>query len=190
MAINEVLPYPQSDWNEDGQIDAGDEYIELINLGATKINIKNWTLDTGERSPSFSLLNLNVLPRQILVFFHFETGLGLGDSGGSVRLLKPDGSIADIYTYPPVQAGDRSGCLLENGSGPQFACRPSPGRPNIAYEPVPVAPNNGGICMLTDSVPQEMAWAECNGPGRGVWNEPVESRLWLNKLWKWDLFLE
>jgi len=191
MLINEVLPYPQSDWNEDGKIDTGDEFIELINVGAANINIKNWTLDTGEGTQAFPLPNMDVLPRQILVFFHSEAGLRLSASGGRVRLLKPDSSIVDIYKYPAAQAPDKTWCRMENGgSGLQATCRPSPGRPNVPYEPLPAGSNSLGICSLADLVPLALAQPECNGPGGRIWNEPVGIQVRMNKQWKWDVFLE
>jgi len=33
VVINEILPRPGSDWNGDGQINNGDEFIEVENLG-------------------------------------------------------------------------------------------------------------------------------------------------------------
>jgi hypothetical protein len=189
--INEVLPFPHADWNEDGSVGVGDEYIELMNLGATSINIKNWRLDNGDPSIVFTLPDVSLLPRQILVFFHFETGISLGDSGGTVRLVKPDGTVADIYIYPPVEAMDRTWCRLPGKSGAlEFACQPSPGRPNIPFTYVPAPAGGEGACALADTVPPEMAWAECGCAGAGIWNEAEGSQVWMSKRWKWDVFVE
>ena len=197
VVINEFLPHPHTDWNEDGSINVGDEYIELLNMGTSSINIKNWTLDNGPNTTAYNLPDMNMLPHQILVFFHFETGIPLSDGGGSVRLRKSDGRTADNDNYPPVEAVDRTWCRLPSGSEPlTFACRPSPGRPNIPFNvdtPTPVpepGTNEEGKCNLSDIVPPEMASVECGGIGAGVWNQPLETQFWLPSRWKWAVFVE
>ncbi len=45
IAINEFVPRPGHDWNSDGVIDVGDEYIELINHGVIDVNLNGYSLD-------------------------------------------------------------------------------------------------------------------------------------------------
>jgi len=47
LVLNEFLPHARSDWNGDGTVNVGDEYIEIINVSTLALNIKNWKLDTG-----------------------------------------------------------------------------------------------------------------------------------------------
>jgi len=191
MVINEFLPRPQSDWSEDGSINNGDEFIELMNMGATSINIKYWKLDNGANSHAYVLPDVTLIPRQILVFFHFETNLPLTDGGGTVRLVKSDGHTADIFNYPPVVALDRTWCRLSSGTGfLTFACPPTPGRPNIPFDPDPAASAAGLICALPDTVPSAMASAECSGPGGRIWNPPLQIQSRLPRKSKWEVFVE
>jgi hypothetical protein len=197
VIINEFLPHPHTDWNLDGKVNVEDEYIELINMGTTSINIRNWKLDNGANTTGYVLPDTIMLPHQILVFFHFETGISLSDGGGTVRLVKSDGHTADIFNYPPVEAMDRTWCRLSSGKGfLEFACQPSPGRPNTPSNPTPTkaektsTPGKISGCNLVDTIPSSMSSAECNGTGAGVWNSPSETEFWLLPRWKWPVFVE
>jgi hypothetical protein len=137
-------------------------------------------------------------PGQILVFFHSESGIQLSDGGGTVRLVKPDGHTADIYTYPPLNTADRTWCRLpdRNHGTLTFACQPSPGRPNIPFNPIlPTAgatPTTGGLtdCGLADTIPPAVTTSECGGLGAGIWNGWSENQFWLPVRWKWNVFVE
>ncbi len=194
VVINEFLPHPRSDWNEDGTVDNGDEYIELINMGTAPINIANWKLDNGAGTTSYILTTLTLLPRQITVFYHAGTGIGLNDLGGSVRLVKPDGRTADIFNYPLVNAGDRTWCRLPDGNGAWvFACRPSPGRPNEAIKSGTPGAGSGeaanSICVK-NLAPQTVLTAECDSPGGNMLWQAGNIEIWLKSRLKWDSFVE
>ncbi|HTX92616.1 MAG TPA: lamin tail domain-containing protein [Anaerolineales bacterium] len=196
VVMNEILPHPQTDWNDDGIINTQDEYIEIINLGTSTINLQNWKLDNGGGA-RYTLPNTPLLPKQIVVFFHSETGISLSDGGATVRLTSPDGRITDAFTYPIVAAPDVTWCRLPDGTGAwKFSCRPSPGRPNLSLNsstptpgfgtPTPTAP----ACPLSDTVPAEMAAAECNGAGGGITGASDEHPLWIKNRGKWEVFAE
>ena len=197
VIINEFLPHPSSDWNEDGEVNVNDEYIELINLSVSPVSIKNWKLDNGANTTSYALPDIKMLPRQILVFFRFETNIPLSDGGGTVRLVKSDGRTADIFTYPPVEAMDETWCRLYSGTGfLTFACVPTPGRPNLVANPTPaVTPTPAGIienreCNLADTVPLPVTSAECNNAGGGIWQAPPINSFLLPRQGKWLAFIE
>jgi hypothetical protein len=202
VVINEFLPHPHTDWNGDGTANTGDEYIELTNMGTEPVDLQNWKLDNGVGGSSnpYSLPEVTLLPRQIVHFFRTETSVALSDGGSTVRLLKPDGRTADIYTYPAVTAADRTWCRLPDGSGAwAFACQPSPGKPNTPIqsgtpgpEPTPEAGagEDGGSACLTDPVPQPVRSAECNSPGTKMWGEAGGGEIWLESRWKWNVFVE
>gem|GEM_PF-454780 len=200
VVINEFLPHPHTDWNGDGTANTGDEYIELINMGTESINLKNWKLDDGGGSSPYTLPDMTLLSRQITVFYHSATGIALSDGGDTVRLFKPDGQTADIYTYPAVTAADRAWCRLPDGSGAwAFACRPSPGKPNTPIEsgkPGPGSTPGAGTgedalsaCPI-DSAPQSVLSAECNSPGTRMWGEAESGEIWLESRWKYNVFVE
>ncbi len=202
MVINEFLPHPHTDWNGDGTANTGDEYIELINMGTESVSLKNWKLDNGFGGSSkvYTLPEVTLLPRQIIHFFRTESGVALSDGGSTVRLLKPDGLTADIFTYPVVTAADQTWCRLPDGTGIwAFACRPSPGKPNTPIEsgtpgagstPEAGAGEEPGPVCLMDSAPQPVLSAECNSPGIQMWGEAGGGEIWLESRWKWNVFVE
>jgi hypothetical protein len=192
--LNEFLPRPHTDWNNDGTANVGDEYIEIINLGSTDLSVQDWILDTGENSKiKFAIPIMTLQPRQIATFFGTETGIRLSDGGSTVRLLRSDGRIMDAYTYPVVEIADRTYCRLPNGTGVWgFACHATPGRPNTSiHNATPESePGEGSICSQVYLVPQSLIIAECDGFGSGIANYPEEKLFWLHGSWKWNVFVE
>lgn len=195
VILNEVLPRPVSDWNSDGEVNSRDEYIEIINMGATAINIKNWKLDDGEGgSPPYTITQDIVLqPYEIARFFALDTGIALSDAGDTARLIKPDGRTADIWSYPVVTAADRTWCRLPDGDGVWgFVCRPTPGRPNALPGSTPDErpPQVDSFCPLPDTAPQAFRIAECESSGGGVWRKAADREFWLAERWKWDVYVK
>ncbi len=194
VVINEFLPHPHSDWNGDGTANDGDEYIEIINVGSNALDVKGWKLDTGLGSiKTFTLPEMILQSRQIAAFYGSQTGLSLSDGGGTVRLLRTDGRIADAYTYPAVETADLAWCRLPDGNGVWgFSCHPSPGRPNISINTTTpgFVPGDAAICRLANSVPQAMILAECGSYGSGIANSLGEKPFWLESRWKWEVFVE
>jgi hypothetical protein len=197
VIINEFLPHPHSDWNEDGQINVNDEFIELINLSPAPVNIRNWKLDNGAGTKSFVLPDMSMLPRQILVFFRFETGIPLSDGGGTVRLTKSDGRTADLFNYPPVEAMDKTWCRIFSGTGfLTFACDPTPGRPNVVANPTPAATPTlsetpaVNPCILPDTAPSGIVSVECDGAGGGIGQLPTSNPFLLMTGGKWPLVIQ
>jgi hypothetical protein len=201
VVINEFLPHPQTDWNGDGSVNTEDEFIELINVSTDSVNLKGWKL--GDSSGSYTLTDLTLTPRQIVVFFHAKTGLTLSDAGDTVRLLNSSSRIMDVYTYPVVTSVDRAWCRLPDGSGSMaFTCLPSPGKPNVSAgigkstlttTPEAAAVKNSAatlaVCYL-DSVPAAVIAAECESPGKKVWGDSGFRENWLESHWKWGVFVE
>jgi hypothetical protein len=196
VALNEFLPRPQTDWNGDGTANVGDEYIELINVSPSTVNVKGWKLDTGLNSPkTFSLPDLVLQPRQIATFYGSQTGLSLSDGGATVRLLNTSGRIVDAFTYPIVELPDRTWCRLPDGSASWgFVCRPTPGQPNVSV--IVSSPRTGSFtgglnnCPQGNTAPQAIVLAECSSFGAGITNTLGEGIFWLQERWKWGVFLE
>jgi hypothetical protein len=192
--LNEFLPHPQNDWNGDGTANVGDEYIEIINVSTIAQSVQGWSLDTGVNSlKTFTLPDLILQPRQIATFFGSQTGLSLSDGGGTVRLVGSDGRIVDAYTYPAVELPERTWCRLPDGTAAWgFACRPTPGQPNISVNVLlPGSASGGGSnCPQGNVAPQALVMAECGSFGAGIANDQGEEVFWLQSRWKWDVFLE
>ncbi|MBU4226126.1 MAG: lamin tail domain-containing protein [Chloroflexi bacterium] len=204
LVINEFLPHPHTDWNGDGVANVYDEYIEIMNVSTEPVSLKNWKLDNGLGGSSpYKLPDISLETRAITRFFRSDSGLPLSDGGATVRLLRPGGQTADIYTYPVVEAMDTAWCRLPDGNGAwTFACRPTPGRPNVRTESGYLTPtpssgmgerNAPDVCPLADTLPQGIIQAEC-GEWRpeiwnwGLWGESEER--WLENRFKWGVFIQ
>jgi hypothetical protein len=194
VIINEFLPHPGFDWNQDGKTDVQDEFIELINLSSGSVNISRWRLDTGAGTQSFELPSVTLLPRQIVVLFRYETSLQLPDGGGTVRLVKPDGRTADIFTYPPVTSLEVTWCRLASGTGfLGFDCAPTPGRPNVRISDRAAGGatlNERDDCGLSDLVPEPIRLAECHGAGANIWEEIPSVPICIGQFGKWLVYVE
>ncbi len=145
VRLNEVLASPRDvDWDAGGTADYMDEWVELINAGESTVSLGGWKLadgppDGGPESqqalgrtytlPAGTLL----APGQFLLVFRQQSGLALDAGEEWVRLLLPDGGLADLFHYDVFSGYDRSWCRLPDGSGPwSRECQETPGQANLA----------------------------------------------------------
>ncbi|WKZ44082.1 MAG: lamin tail domain-containing protein [Anaerolineales bacterium] len=204
IAINEFVPRPGRDWNNDGLINSGDEFIEVINHGTISVNLSGWTLDDEANTGSkpFVLPSRVIQPGERIVFYGSQTGLLLSDGGDGVRLLKPNGSLIDAYNYKVVNYPDQSFCRLPDNGGLDSwntNCYPTPGLSN-SLGSGPGSSSSGtvdALCPIADTLPQEFYLAECNPFGNNIWSRFY----WDNTGWygemnlpnindKWDVFAD
>lgn len=179
LAINEFVPRPGSDWNNDGLINNGDEYIELLNHGVVSINLSGYRLDDEANigSNPFTLPALTLEPGERIVFYGSETGLLLSDGGDGVRLLKPNGQLFDAYNYAVVEFPDQSICRLpDNGGADDWNenCFPTPGLRNSLsgslLRPPTLIDIDQPLCPIADTLPEGFILAECTPFGNNIWN--------------------
>jgi hypothetical protein len=203
VAINEFVPRPGHDWNHDGVVNTGDEYIEILNHGVIDVNLSGYSLDdeVNVGSSPFRLPSTTIKPGERIVFFGSQTGLQLSDGGDAVRLLKPNGQLADAYNYSVVRFPDESFCRLPDNGGlddwNQF-CFPTPGLPNSQSQSAINAPTTGEqapACPISDTLPQDFFFAECLPSGSNIWNPAYWDRTgWFDGQYlpgssnKWPLF--
>jgi hypothetical protein len=142
---------------------------------------------------------LALIPRQIIVIYHADSGIPLSDGGATVRLLKPGGQIADAFTYPVVPAADVSWCRFPDGTGMwAFLCYSSPGKPNTPLGPGTPAPGSTpeedepetAPACLSFPIPQPVRSAECDSPGIWMWGETDNGITWLGSRWKFDIYVK
>jgi len=190
--INEYLPRPNFDWNQDGRIDVFDEYIEIINVGPVDSNLKGWKLDDEDDlgSSPYTLPSVTLKPGQRIIFYGLETNILLGDGGDTVRLINPGGTVMDAHTYSIARNPDQSWCRLPDGPGYWYDdCLPTPNQFNKREGQVPSMPPGNGlqpaICSLPDTLPPEVLFAECNGYGSNMWR----SMYWDEDGWQGDQFI-
>jgi hypothetical protein len=197
--INEILPRPGFDWNQDGRIDVFDEFIEIKNLTAIDITLNGWKLDKGVGSTAFPLPNVTLKPNERIVFYSLETNLLLSDGGETIRLINSRGTIYDAYTYTVAKAEDKSFCRLPDGNvynGWFDDCIPTPSQSNTREGNVPTSPNDheSSVCNLPDTIPNDFFFAECNGYGKNIWNPSYWGELYRmfieSNTSKWETFFE
>lgn len=205
IAINEFVPRPGRDWNNDGLINTGDEFIELINYGTISVNLNGWTLDDEVNigSAPYRITSITLRPGERIVFYGSETGLLLSDGGDGVRLLKSTGGLVDAFNYNVVNYPDQSFCRLPDDGGRldplNRNCYPTPGLEN-SLGSAPGSPSSGrndSLCPIADTLPQEFYLAECDPFGNNIWSRFY----WDNTGWygemnlpnvdgKWDVFAD
>ena len=175
--INEFLPRPGFDWNNDGAVNVYDEFIEIENLGPINVNLSGWKLDNVSGGSHFYNLPSRTLKSgERAVYYGSVTHLPLYDSGGTVRLINPRNIVVDARGYGAVPAPDQSHCRLPDGDGYwTYPCFPTPGLENVRTGTVPAVPPDSAAaqpppCLLPDTVPDVFREAVCHPFGADIWN--------------------
>ncbi|MCB0203342.1 MAG: lamin tail domain-containing protein, partial [Anaerolineae bacterium] len=141
VTLNEFMPHPVSDWNDDGIIsETNDEYIEIHNANAFAVDLSGWMLDDADvpnTDPYILPPGTIIQPFDVRVFFSAETGVRLNNTGDSARLLFPDGTLVDEYIYSASQVGDDVAFSRTINGGGEWTTTypPSPGSPNLPPPP-------------------------------------------------------
>lgn len=143
IRLNEFMPAPFHDWNGDGTLDTGDEWVELYNASNQSVDLGGWKLDDGKGgSPPY------VIPAGTLikahgwrVLFASETQIGLNNDGDTVRLLHPDGTVANKKKYAPLETNKSYSRAPDGGDKWVTTCLPTPHKANCSIVPeVPPTP--------------------------------------------------
>jgi hypothetical protein len=177
LGISEFLPRPGYDWNNDGQVDVFDEFIEIINAGQIDVDLSSYQVDDEANlgSSPYKLPDITLEPGERAVFYASETGVSLSDAGDTVRLLRGS-TVIDAYTYSVVRYPDWAWCRIPDRLGYwNDPCFPTPGNPNALTGTLPQPPASATgyrppVCLLPDTTPEEFVYAECEAGGRGIWN--------------------
>jgi len=175
IVINEFLTQPRSDWNGDGKVNNGDEYIEIINLSSQPVSIAGWRLDDqeGDSSP-YTIESITMQPGVRKVFFASQTSILLGNGGDSVRLFKSSGQISDAFSYGVVKVADQTWCRLPEGSITWvFGCIPTVGEANRMGGGALTGNYAVSALCLSKTIPFGVLLAECNLPGLSMWNRAL-----------------
>lgn len=177
LRISEVLPDPA----EPGT-DAAFEWVELVNEGDTAIDLSGWRLGDARQldplpativPPGGSVVVAGrsaLLPGDVTVVrvADGQIGSGLNNGGDSVRLVAPDGSIADALSFgsdssisdpaPPAPGAGRS--LYRDRGGGSWAVSIAPGPGQAEAAPAGSAPTAAGA-----GIQDEAAAADADGDG-------------------------
>jgi len=205
VAINEFVPRPGHDWNNDGVVNTGDEYVEIINHGTIDVNLSGYSLDdeVNVGSSPFRFPATVLKPGDRVVFYGSETGLLFSDGGDGVRLLKPNGQLMDAYNYFVVRFPDQSYCRLPDNGGLDDwnqNCFPTPGLQNSLSGSFVSPPTSGEVvplCPIADTLPNDFAFAECDPFGHNIWDPEYWDKFgWFDEKnlpdspGKWPLFVD
>lgn len=165
VLLNEFLPAPYSeDWDGDGTGDHNDEWIELYNAGPAVVGLGGWQLDDvadAGSAPYTIHADRIIPPGGFLVFFKRDSGVSLDNDGDWVRLLRPDGSVADEVHYTHSPGYDRSFSRTVDGGGhwtdDYTVTLGAPNRPAPSPPPAPPPPPPPGPVFVTIAETKRMA---------------------------------
>ena len=193
VAINEFVPRPGQDWNNDGVVNVGDEYVELINHGVIPVSLSGYSLDDEVNigSNPYRLPAITISPGERVVFYGSETALLLSDGGDGVRLLSPNGQLKDAYNYRVVRFPDQSFCRLPDNGGLDdwnTNCFPTPGLQNAlsgSFVSPPNVVDPDLLCPIADTLPLDFILAECPPFGNNIWR----AAYWDDEGWYGEKYL-
>jgi phage protein U len=169
VVLNEVLPRPGHDWNQDGIVDVNDEFIEIINRGESTVNLSGWQIEDLESA--YSLPNIDLEAGQRLAIYSYTSHISLSDGGDTVRLLKSGGQISDVVTYTVVKSADQSWCRLPEHGFWNPKCFPTPNDENAGEGDFPpfTADAVHRACLV-DTAPENILSIECGLLGMQVYD--------------------
>lgn len=130
--ISEVMPHPISDFNKDGRAEAADEYIEIVNDGAQRVNLRGWRLIDAS-GQSYEIGDLSLEPYGYVAFFQVQTGIKLNDTGEVLKLLTPFGDLASEVSIPN-SSSRKDQSYSRWADRWYFSSSPTPGSENIITE--------------------------------------------------------
>lgn len=136
LRLNEVLAGPARDWDGSGAFSSrDDEWVEVVNTGATPLTLDGFIVTDGDSIPRFALSGTLAAGARRVIFgresYDWERangfpafGLSLGNTGDAAILWQvagPDTQVVDAYTYRSHEAGaDRSAGRTPDGGGWQL----------------------------------------------------------------------
>lgn len=118
--ITEVLPNPSGE-------ESTDEFIELYNSSNTTVDLTGWELsDSISRNYTISG---SISAGQYVTFYREVSGVALNNSGDSIELYQPDGTLLDVVEYADSAEEDVSYALADDDEW-YWTTTMTPGRSN------------------------------------------------------------
>lgn len=122
------------DWNGDGKVDSGDEWVEIYNAADVAVDVGGWALDDAEDGGSqiyFLPMGATIAPHGFLLLFGKQTGLNYANTKDVVRLLYRTGEVMEEYRYYATWPDRSFSKTVDGGSVWTMWYPPSPGQPNM-----------------------------------------------------------
>ncbi|MGQ9683763.1 MAG: lamin tail domain-containing protein [Anaerolineae bacterium] len=146
LRLNEILSYPNSDWNRDRSANVYDQWVEILNSGASACDLYGWVLHNtwgsyGSAVHSWYTFTANLeLPAggYLVLYRNDDQGLRLSEHYISdLSLIAPDGTTADRNWQVRRMLADRSEARSDDGSVWNPSECPTPGKANHFAPPCP-----------------------------------------------------
>ncbi len=170
VVINEILPYPGSDWDLNGDVSGmGDEFIELYNTGKEDVDIGNYSLGDmvyKRRPGEYVFPESTVIPAGGFIFVvSSESGVHLGNNGDILRLNDSSGAPVDEIGYEIAPGIDISLARIPDGDDWNVSSSATPGETNVQVALVRIVSLSSGEASLgLDDIPEIcLGFGECTG---------------------------
>jgi hypothetical protein len=171
LKLNEICAGPARDWDGSGVFSSrDDEWVEVVNTGATPLDLVGFLITDGDSIPRFELSG-SLDPGAVRVIYGKESfdweklagqpafGFSLGNSGDSVLLWQIAGAetlLVDSYTYKTHEAAsDRAVGRSPDGSGAWVifdALNPYTGSTLPKGNGCEPTPGGTNVCTLTPTL--------------------------------------
>ena len=115
--------YPNTGGN-----DSTDEFIELSNDGDTTASLDGWSLTDASGTRFAFAKTDSIAPHAYLAVMRPQSHITLNNTGDTITLVAPDGSVADSQTYETAQSLFAYAKI--NGVW-SWTGKPSPNEPNV-----------------------------------------------------------
>jgi len=140
LYVNEFMPAPAQDWNNDTIADDNDEWIEIYNANAFSIDLSGWQLDDvadGGSAPYTLANGTTIAANGFLLFYRAGTNIALNNTNDDVRLLRPDNAVADMISYKTSQSNASWARVPDGANYFSLYCPPTPNASNCSVAPTP-----------------------------------------------------
>ncbi len=140
LYVNEFMPDPAQDWNDDTLADDNDEWIEIYNANAFSVDLSGWKLDDVANGGSAAYTipgGTHIAANGFLLFYRAATNLALNNSNDDVRLLQPDDTVADTISYKTSLSNAAWARVPDGANYFSIYCPPTPNASNCSVAPTP-----------------------------------------------------
>lgn len=143
--ISEFLPWAEQD-------DKNNEWIEIYNQSEDSQLLDGWQLTDGSKNKPFVFPKKSLIaPKSYLVVSRSVTNIALNNNGDTLKLLFPDGSLAQEIKYAKARKGF-SAAVDENNNFFWTALK-TPSNPNFSQAPNENAADQKPISLLVRPKP-------------------------------------
>lgn len=96
VLLSELLPNPEG-------LDTTDEWIEIVNTGTEHVYLGGWTLT--DETTYYTIEDLTIAPSEYIAFEVGDTKISLNNSGDTLFLIDPFGTIINGTAYEAAEEG-------------------------------------------------------------------------------------